>query len=244
MQVQERLVAFLDRVDRASEIGSASVAEEGLSSLARALGFKAAAYLATNFPERPADSAYVIATYRKDWINRYLQMNYHRIDPVAAQGLKRLMPFDWDEFDWRDARLKAFLGEARDFGVAERGLSIPIRGPFRETALLSLNGQFDDRDWAEIKSSTLPLIQIAAYEFHKRIVEIETPACRSVEIKLSDREIEVLRWAADGKTAWETSQIMGLSERTVNFFIAGATTRLNCVNKLHAVAKALRTGLI
>lgn len=244
MRAEHQLVDFLDRVDRASQIRSPGLAEQSLGQLAESLGFKAGAYLATNFPSRPQGSAYVLATYRKEWVTRYVQKDYHRVDPVAAEGLKRLVPFDWDEFDWRGEGLKTFLGEAREFGVASRGLSIPIRGPFRETALLSLNGDHDTRDWAELKRTSLPLIQIAAYEFHKRIVEIETQANVSTEITLSKREMEILRWAAEGKTAWETAQIMGISERTVNFFIAGTTTRLNCVNKTHAVATAIRKGLI
>lgn len=244
MHTEHRLVEFLDRVDQASQIRSPTMAEKSLDTLAQTLGFSAAAYLATNFPKRPAGSAYILATYKKEWVARYLQQDYHRIDPVAAEGLKRLVPFDWEEFDWRSEHLKTFLGEARELGVASRGLSIPIRGPFRETALLSLNGDFDARDWVEIKQQSLPLIQIAAYEFHKRVVEIETMASAPEEVALSKRELEILRWAADGKTAWETAQIMGITERTVNFFIAGATTRLNCVKKLHAVAKAIRNGLI
>lgn len=37
-----------------------------------------------------------------------------------------------------------------------------------------------------------------------------------VEVKLSSREVEVLRWAAEGKTS---SEVSGISERTVNFHI-------------------------
>jgi DNA-binding CsgD family transcriptional regulator len=37
---------------------------------------------------------------------------------------------------------------------------------------------------------------------------------------LSNREIEVLKWAALGKTSWEMSMILEISERTVNFHLA------------------------
>ena len=37
------------------------------------------------------------------------------------------------------------------------------------------------------------------------------------ELKLSPRELECLKWAAAGKTAWETSIILDISEGTVKF---------------------------
>ena len=64
------------------------------------------------------------------------------------------------------------------------------------------------------------------------------------EIALAPREREVLQWAAHGKSAWETAQLLGLSERTVKFYIQRACSKLNAQNKTHAVATALARGLI
>lgn len=61
---------------------------------------------------------------------------------------------------------------------------------------------------------------------------------------LSDREIEVLRLVADG---FDTSQIatkLSYSERTVKNVLHDVTTRLQLRNRSHAVAYALREGLI
>ena len=54
----------------------------------------------------------------------------------------------------------------------------------------------------------------------------------------------VERWTMEGKTAWELSRILGISEQTVVRHLNNATHKLNCVNKHHAVVKALRLGLI
>lgn len=54
------------------------------------------------------------------------------------------------------------------------------------------------------------------------------------DTKLSNREIAVLRWTADGKTAG----IMKITERTVNFHISNAATKLNAANKTSAGVKA------
>jgi LuxR family transcriptional regulator len=63
-------------------------------------------------------------------------------------------------------------------------------------------------------------------------------------VTLSSRECEVLRWAAEGKTAYESGVILGLTERTVNFHISRSIEKLNASNKTNAVAKAILMGLI
>jgi DNA-binding CsgD family transcriptional regulator len=62
--------------------------------------------------------------------------------------------------------------------------------------------------------------------------------------RLSARELEVLGWSADGKTAWEIGRILGISEQTVTRHALSAAQKLGCVNKVQAVAKALRLGLL
>jgi len=65
-----------------------------------------------------------------------------------------------------------------------------------------------------------------------------------MEKKLSEREIICLRWAAEGKTSWETATILGLSERTINFHLQNACGKLHVHNRRAAVARALRQGLL
>ncbi|WBO23156.1 helix-turn-helix transcriptional regulator [Sphingomonas abietis] len=60
---------------------------------------------------------------------------------------------------------------------------------------------------------------------------------------LSSRERECLFWAMSGKTAWETSVILGISRRTVEFHLANAVKKLGAVNKHQAALMALNQGL-
>src|SRR6266481_5957256 len=52
-------------------------------------------------------------------------------------------------------------------------------------------------------------------------------------------DAEVLRWAARGKTAWETGQILGISERNVRWHIEEAQRKLMTNNKTATVAAAI-----
>jgi DNA-binding CsgD family transcriptional regulator len=62
--------------------------------------------------------------------------------------------------------------------------------------------------------------------------------------RLTARERECLLWAARGKTAWETSAILGIGEATVNNLLASAKLKLGAATRTHAVAKAITLGLI
>jgi DNA-binding NarL/FixJ family response regulator len=61
---------------------------------------------------------------------------------------------------------------------------------------------------------------------------------------LADREVEVLRLVADGLDTAEIASRLSYSERTIKTVLHDVTTRLQLRNRSHAVAYALREGLI
>jgi len=61
---------------------------------------------------------------------------------------------------------------------------------------------------------------------------------------LTEREREVMRWTAEGKTAFEISIIIGLTERTVNFHIGRVLAKLGAINKTQAAVKAAVMGML
>jgi LuxR family transcriptional regulator, quorum-sensing system regulator BjaR1 len=67
------------------------------------------------------------------------------------------------------------------------------------------------------------------------------PTTKSI---LTSRENEVLRWVANGKSAREVSEILNIAKRTVDEHVQTAIRKLGATNRTHAVALALRDGLI
>ncbi|HSS08852.1 MAG TPA: response regulator transcription factor [Acidimicrobiales bacterium] len=61
---------------------------------------------------------------------------------------------------------------------------------------------------------------------------------------VSDRELDVLRLLADGFDTAEIARRLAYSERTIKNIIHDLTSRLNLKNRLHAVAYAMKAGLI
>ncbi len=61
---------------------------------------------------------------------------------------------------------------------------------------------------------------------------------------LSAREKEVLNWLKQGKSSWDMSVILGISESTVNYHVYNIMRKLDASNRPQAVAIATRLGLI
>lgn len=72
-------------------------------------------------------------------------------------------------------------------------------------------------------------------------VVTERVAARS---RLAQREVDVLRLVADGYDTAQIAHRLCYSERTVKNVLHGVTTRLQLRNRSHAVAYAVREGLI
>jgi LuxR family quorum sensing-dependent transcriptional regulator len=54
----------------------------------------------------------------------------------------------------------------------------------------------------------------------------------------------VLLWAAQGKTAWEIGEILGISQRTAEEHLTAAGRKLGAPNRTRAVAIAIRDRII
>jgi DNA-binding CsgD family transcriptional regulator len=61
---------------------------------------------------------------------------------------------------------------------------------------------------------------------------------------LTSREHECLHWLAEGKTSWEISRILSISERTAVFHINNCMMKLGAKNRVQAIMKAVRANVL
>jgi len=78
----------------------------------------------------------------------------------------------------------------------------------------------------------------------KRALNDAYQKLQSLNFCLSKREKEILFWLAEGKSNWDVSVILGISERTIRFHIKNVMKKLNAVNRTHAVAIAICENII
>ena len=97
-----------------------------------------------------------------------------------------------------------------------------------------------DRDPLSVEElSTLSMFATMLIE-QISVISSADHAAKSV---LNDREVEILKWTAEGKTSPEIARLTGLSEHTVNHYATIATKKLGCSNRTQAVVYAIRLGL-
>ncbi len=230
------LVQSIERVEARQGHNSA------LADIVARYGLSHATYLGVNIPSLTEKSLYFVTTYSDQWCQHYVKEDCAKYDPIVRLGLGGILPFDWREARHENKKIKQFFGEASDHGVGSQGLSFPIRGAHGETALFSINSHHSDREWEQLKRTFIRDFQIFAYHYHTHVLSAE--GVKFEVTNLSERELECLKWAAGGKTIWETGTILGIANTTVKFYLENARTKLGTVNTTQAVAKAIQLGLL
>lgn len=77
----------------------------------------------------------------------------------------------------------------------------------------------------------------------KALLKIELSSRVDV-ISINNRETECLQFAGNGMTSDDIAERLSLSVHTVNAHLSSATSKLDSVNRIQAIAKAIRLGLI
>ena len=84
----------------------------------------------------------------------------------------------------------------------------------------------------------------AAHYVHQRAGDMHAEGEPLDLNAITKREIEALEWAGEGKTPAEIASLMRISLETVKAHLDSARYKLQALNRPHAIAKALRAGLI
>jgi LuxR family transcriptional regulator len=110
--------------------------------------------------------------------------------------------------------------------------------------LLTLARSNDALSEAELKKNAARMSWLVTV-VHESMTRLVVPKQELYpQIPLTAREIEVLRWTAEGKTSSEVGKIMNICERTVNFHVNNSLEKLGAVNKTACVVKAAMLRLL
>lgn len=191
-----------------------------------------------------AGDQYGCGTYSDAWVQRYLDQNYLRADPVITGCLQRFHPVDWKRLDWSSKSARAFLKDALEHGVGNQGYSIPIRGPNGQFALFTISHSCSDDAWvAFTQAHGRDLILIAHY-FNRKALEFQPNRLPDQPSALSPREIDAMTLLAMGYSRAQVADTLAISEHTLRVYIESARFKLGALNTTHAIARAMSRGLI
>jgi DNA-binding CsgD family transcriptional regulator len=211
-----------------------------LAQLRDRFGFDHAAYAGAN-PVQRQMHGYV--TYPDAWKRHYAEQGFQNIDPTLLTAGRSIAPVDWRRLE-RDRHYRTVFGAAREFGIADHGVTVPVRGPYGELGLLSVSKDCKTREWDVLLRSTMGELQSAAVHLHDSVMRSDALSRALRHPALSSREVEILQWTAAGKSQQDVADILGISSRTVEVHLRSARSKLCALTTPQAVARAIGLGLL
>lgn len=238
MQARRRVFEYIDQVERGAVRGGHLHAFAGL---AREYGFSALIICGIPDDETDVESLIALESWPQGWRDRYRAGNYFRTDPVSIAAAVSAAPYSWANARARfatTANQHHLAEEAAGYGMRD-GVVFPGRTGQGRRSVVSLASE---RPLA-LSALDLGMVYLAA-QYCQTFVARSARTRPSHPWRLSSREKEVLLWAAHGKSAWETAQILTISEATVFTHLRNVRRKLGASNTTHAVALALSAGQI
>ncbi len=177
----------------------------------------------------------------EEWQHRYQSSDYFRKDLLVSHCRTQQTPLVWlDPNMPMNNENKKIFAEASTFGIVS-GITFPYHGAGCDF------GMFSGSTSETFESSALDSIvtQHSLYLLGASLFDLHTnDRNQRYQNVLTKREKECLRWAARGKTSWEMSVILNISERTVGFHLDNAKNKLDTTTRTAAVSKALIHSLL
>lgn len=233
-----------DYIERMNQAATQAEACEILIEQVGDMGFDAVAYGVLSEFQQTGNLDYlrIILSFPDAWVAHYVEKGYTDIDPINQYSRLARNAFRWNavaQLDGISKRQQRVINESQDAGLRQ-GVSVPLFGPRGEHAVLSL-ATSDPKLDTESQLSTLYIMASQFHLVHQSRAEVGTDIKL---VSLTPREREVLSWSARGKSNGVIADLMGLSPSAVNFHVVNAMRKLEAGNRIVAVLKAIRHGLI
>lgn len=199
------------------------------------LGLNIRIQIATQTPR-----LYLYSNYPSGWIERYQGDELYKQDAAAYLSHTSTMPVQWTDELYREA--PQFREIACQHGL-RHGWTQSLHDLHHNESQISVARPAGSINMAELYGKA-GNVQWLCHTLHAVLGEHHLNALCPPAPKMSDRELEVLKWSAAGKTAADVACILSLSQSTVNFHIRSVITKTNAANKAGAIAIAALRGWI
>lgn len=225
-----------------SESLISSIADEK----AQRLGFQYWAYSA--WTEAPRERLWSTHNVPHELWSAYVEVQHDGLRGDATRSRMGPLPVLWDLSHLPEPPAPAVEPDDRLLALLHRyriscALQLPlfVAGELVATLVLASSGLLSNRArqvvfhqgqsmLAELHALCAPVLRERRHPRHRQA--------------LTSRERECLRWAAQGKTTWEISRVVDISEHTARFHLRNACTKLSASNRQQAITKAIQLGLL
>lgn len=224
-----------------AELSDASL-DAFLAFVRRHYGLCEAAYYCPSFRGRSLADPFIALSHGED--SRADPREFYKalFEPAFSAAARSLLPVDWARLPARQPN-GGGLGRA---GVSRRqGLTVPVRGPTNGVwALFGVTSDESDLEWSQRRHELVKDLVHVAHYVHQRACDLHEKEAPIDLNAITRREIEALERSAEGKNLAEIAVSMRISLETVKAHLNSARFKLQALNRVHTVTKAIRAGLI
>lgn len=234
----DRVNAFVKdvrKLDSESELAGA------MAQIVGELGFRYFA-LTHHIDVKRSSAAIRIHNYPTGWAEWFDEQSLGAKDPVHRASNITSVGFAWSRLPEMIALTKddqKVLERARLQGIGE-GFTVPAHVPGEAHGSCSFACVTGER-FPEENLALLQLVGAFSFESARRMRRKRFAAA---PVRLTDRQREVVIWAARGKSDWEIGRILKISEATVGEHLRHASERYGVSKRTLVAVNALFDGTI
>ncbi|MDP8916571.1 MAG: LuxR family transcriptional regulator [Pseudomonadota bacterium] len=173
------------------------------------------------------------------WAAYYIEQGFGAHDPAMAGIFNNTRPFAWSDVrgQAQTPEARRVFAEAQQTGARE-GLLVPIHGAAGELSSVLMMSEEPSFDPAA--RTTLHAMAMLYATLGLPLAEVEDDEPRPGPF--TKRELECIQWVARGKSDWDASRIMGISESTVNMHVERIKRKLGVRNRPQMIYEMFRRG--
>lgn len=186
-----------------------------------------------------------LSNYPKGLRHYYDSVGAANFDPILQKSLTSRQPFRWEGL-YTTLQQKTLEKEYLRYGMVH-GISVADHGADGSAAVLCFAGKKCIADGPGQWEKLSPLLTLLALTTHHCMREIgakEGAQTGHFGQTLSSTELRCLSLIAASRTAKEAAIEMGVSPRTICYYLDRAAEKLGLMSRREAVHKAIELGLI
>lgn len=226
------------------DLGTAAQPRDSFAALSRAIGavgFNGAMLVVRDTSAKWREGI-TETNYPSAWIAHYVAQNYPRSDPTRRFCFRTGNAFFWsDTFRYYRKKDLLIFEEAKAFGMRS-GMILPIYTSGRLAGALGLSSEAPRLEDPRLK----PFIRLVAAIFYAAYLQARSPQVEAPiqSASLTKREAEILALISEGFSNLAISCILSIKPVSVEFHIGNIFRKLDVDNRVSAVVRAIRLGLL